>query len=71
MPWLGALSTASRLAAVVLRYVVVKYQFKERHPVPLYFSGIVFEEVKIERKSAIQIAKTWAASSSCEKSSAT
>ena len=51
--------------------IVDKYQAKERLPVALRSSGTEFEEVRIESESAIPIAKTGAAPSSCEKSSAT
>ena len=51
--------------------IVDKYQAKERLPVALRSSGTAFEEVRIESESAIPIAKTGAAPSSCEKSSAT
>ena len=51
--------------------IVDKYRTKERLPVALRSSGTEFEEVRIESESAIPIAKTGAAPSSCEKSSAT
>jgi transposase InsO family protein len=51
--------------------IVDKYRAKERLPVALRSSGTEFEEVRIESESAIPIAKTGAAPSSCETSSAT
>jgi putative transposase len=51
--------------------IVDKYRTTERLPVALRSSGTAFEEVKIENESAIPNAKTGAAPSSCEKSSAT
>ncbi len=51
--------------------IVDKYRAKERLPVTLRSSGTEFEEVRIESEPAIPIAKTGAAPSSCEKSSAT
>ena len=51
--------------------IVDKYRVKERLPVALRSSGTGFEEVRIDSEPAIPIAKTGAAPSSCEKSSAT
>jgi putative transposase len=51
--------------------IVDKYRAKERLPVTLRSSGTEFEEVRVENEPAIPIAKTGAAPSSCEKSSAT
>ena len=51
--------------------IMDKCQAKERLPVSLRSSGTEFEEVRIERESAIPIANAGAAPSSCEKSSAT
>ena len=51
--------------------IVDKYRAKERLPVALCSSGTEFEEVRSESEPAISIAKTGAAPSSCEKSSAT
>jgi len=51
--------------------IVDKYRTKERLPVTLRSSGTESEEVRIENEPAIPIAKTGAAPSSCEKSSAT
>lgn len=51
--------------------IVDKYRIKARLPVALRSSGTEFEEVRIESEPAIPIAKTGAAPSSCEKSSAT
>ena len=51
--------------------IVDKYRTKEKLPVALRSSGTEFEEVRIESEPAIPIAKTGAAPSSCEKSSAT
>ena len=51
--------------------IVNKYRTTERLTVALRSSGTAFEEVKIENESAIPNAKTGAAPSSCEKSSAT
>ena len=51
--------------------IVDKYRTKERLPVTLRSSGTEFEEVRIDNEPAIPIAKTGAAPSSCEKSSAT
>jgi putative transposase len=51
--------------------IVDKYRTRERLPVALRSSGTVVEEIGIESESAIPIAKTGAAPSSCEKLSAT
>jgi putative transposase len=51
--------------------IVDKYRAKERLPVTLRSSGTEFEEVRVENEPAIPIAKTGAAPTSCEKSSAT
>jgi putative transposase len=51
--------------------IVDKYRVKEGLPVALRSSGTEFEEVRIESETAIPIAKTGAAPSSCVKSSAT
>jgi putative transposase len=51
--------------------IVDKYRTKERLPVALRSSGTEFEEVRIESEPAIPNAKTGAAPSSCERSSAT
>ena len=51
--------------------IVDKYRVKERLPIAIRSSGTEFEEVRIESESTIAIAKTGAALSSCEKSSAT
>ena len=51
--------------------IVNKYRTKERLPVALRSSGTAFQEVAMQSESAIPIAKTGAAPSSCEKSSAT
>lgn len=51
--------------------IVDKYRSKERLPVALRSSGTAVEEIGIESESAIPIANTGAAPSSCEKLSAT
>jgi putative transposase len=51
--------------------IVDKYRTKERLPVALRSSGTEIEEVRVESEPAMQIAKTGAAPSSCEKLSAT
>jgi hypothetical protein len=51
--------------------IVDKYRTKERLPVALRSSGTAFEEVRNDIWPAIPNAKTGAAPSSCEKSSAT
>jgi putative transposase len=51
--------------------ILDKYPTKERLRVALRSSGTEFEEVRIESEPAIPIAKTGAAPSSCQKSSAT
>jgi hypothetical protein len=51
--------------------IVDKYRSKESPPVTLRSSGTAVEEIGIESESAISIAKTRAAPSSCEKLSAT
>ena len=51
--------------------IVDKYRSKERLQVALRSSGTAVEEIGIENESAIQIANTGAAPSSCEKLSAT
>jgi putative transposase len=50
--------------------IVDKYRTKESRPVALRSSGTAFEEVGIEIESTKPNAKTVAAPSSCEKSSA-
>ena len=50
--------------------IVEKYKSKAKLPVPLRSSGTAFEEVRMESDSAMQIAKTGAAPSSCVKVSA-
>jgi putative transposase len=51
--------------------IVDKYRSNERLPVALRSSGTAVEEIGIESESAIPIANTGAAPSSCEKLSAT
>jgi hypothetical protein len=51
--------------------IVDKYRRKERLPVALRSSGTAVEEIGIGSESAIPIANTGAAPSSCEELSAT
>lgn len=51
--------------------IVDKFQSTERLPVALRSRGTAFEEVRFDNESDIPNAKTGAAPSSCERSSAT